>query len=117
MVNVGLLSWQLLERQRHPVCSFHKRNTELHLTCTEHYNLLNMPWPNWILKQFAIIPGGVNNATREYLLYDPYNTILHYLFPPEEDSMVVPQYQRPTIGQSIDFTTIHQPTPNPPYSA
>lgn len=31
---------------------------------------------------------------------------MHYLFPPNEDFMVVPRYQRPTIGQSIDFTTI-----------
>lgn len=65
-----------------------------------------MPWPSWILKQFATIPGGVNNATQDSLLYGPYNTILHHLFPPEEDFMVVPQYQRPTIGQSIDLTTI-----------
>ncbi len=65
-----------------------------------------MPWPNWILKQFATIPGGMNNATQESLLYGPYNTILHHLFPPNEDFMVVPQYQRPAVGQSIDFTTI-----------
>lgn len=49
-----------------------------------------MPWPNWILKQFATIPSGVDNATQESLLYGPYNTILHYLFPPEEDIVVVP---------------------------
>jgi hypothetical protein len=65
-----------------------------------------MPWPAWIRKQFATIPGGVNNATQESLLYGPYNTILGYLFPASEDFMVVPQYQRPTMGQSIDFTTV-----------
>jgi len=65
-----------------------------------------MPWPNWILKQFASIPGGMNNATQESLLYGPYNTTLGYLFPAADGFMVVPQYQRPTMGQSIDFTTI-----------
>jgi len=66
-----------------------------------------MPWPDWVLKQFATIPGGVNNATQESLLYEPYNTTLGYLFPASEGFMVVPQYQRPTMGQSIDFTTVY----------
>lgn len=66
-----------------------------------------MPWLDWVLKQFATIPGGVNNATQESLLYGPYNTTLGYLFPASEGFMVVPQYQRPTMGQSIDFTTIY----------
>ena len=67
---------------------------------------IDMPWPNWIVKQFATIPGGMKNATEESLFYGPYNTILHHLFPPNEDFMVVPQCQRPAVGQSIDFTTI-----------
>ena len=65
-----------------------------------------MPWPNWVLKTFETIPGGMNNATQESLLYGPYNTTLGYLFPASEGFMVVPQYQRPTMGQSIDFTTV-----------
>src|SRR5260221_5862187 len=47
----------------------------------EHYNLT---CPNWVLKQIAIFPGDVNNSTQESFLYGPYDTILHYLFPPNE---------------------------------
>ncbi|KZT19516.1 hypothetical protein NEOLEDRAFT_1245778 [Neolentinus lepideus HHB14362 ss-1] len=65
-----------------------------------------MPWPKWIVKRFVTIPGGLNNATQESLLYGPYNTVLQHLFPPNEDFMFVPRYLRPAYGQSIDFTTV-----------
>lgn len=65
-----------------------------------------MPWPNWILKQFASIPGGMNKATQEPLLHGFYNTTLGYLFPASEGFMIVPQYQPPTMDRSTGFTTI-----------
>lgn len=50
--------------------------------------------------------------TQESLLFGPYNTILSYLFSASEDFVVVPQYQRPMVGQSIDFTTLsNRPRP------
>ena len=65
-----------------------------------------MPWPNWVLTKFTTIRGGIDQITQESQLYGPYNTMLQFLFPPQEDYMIVPQYQRPQTGQSIDFTTI-----------
>jgi len=52
------------------------------------------------------IPGGMHATSPESLFYGPYNTLLHYLFPPQEHYMVVPKYQRPPTGSSIDFTTV-----------
>jgi hypothetical protein len=40
-------------------------------------------------------------------LYGPYNTLLYYLFPPQDHYMIVPNYQRPLAlaGSSVDLTT------------
>lgn len=38
--------------------------------------------------------------------YGPYNALLNYLFPSDEEYMIVPQYKHPEESRSIDFTTI-----------
>ena len=35
-----------------------------------------------------------------------FNALLNYLFPSEEDFMIVPQFKRPEKAKSIDFTTV-----------
>lgn len=63
-----------------------------------------MPWERYIVQQFqSALPRGELDESQ---YYGPYNTLLHYLFPPSESYMVVPQYKRPTQLTSIDFTTI-----------
>jgi len=63
-----------------------------------------MPWPPKIIRSFEIAePGGVKDESR---FYGPYNTLLTYLFPFEQDFTVIPQYKRPQQSRSVDFTTI-----------
>ncbi|PUU73483.1 hypothetical protein B9Z19DRAFT_1004379 [Tuber borchii] len=63
-----------------------------------------MPWPPKIIKSFEIAEStGVKDESR---FYGPYNTLLTYLFPFEEDFQVAPQYKRPRQSRSVDFTTI-----------
>jgi len=63
-----------------------------------------MPWPPKIIKSFEIAgPAGVRDESR---FYGPYNTLLTYLFPFEQDFTVAPQYKRPQQSRSVDFTTI-----------
>ncbi|RPA96093.1 hypothetical protein L873DRAFT_1616262, partial [Choiromyces venosus 120613-1] len=42
----------------------------------------------------------------ESKFYGPYNVLLNYLFPFEEEYVVVPQYKRSAELKSVDFTTI-----------
>ncbi|KAH9968994.1 hypothetical protein BC827DRAFT_1152091 [Russula dissimulans] len=53
-----------------------------------------MPWPNWILKQFTPIPGGLDNTAQEFLFY----------------------VSATDDGQTIDITLSIRPTRTPPYS-
>jgi len=48
-------------------------------------------------------PEGTKDESR---FYGPYNALLNYLFPFEQDFIVVPQYKRPQQCRSVDFTTI-----------
>ncbi|KAF8420672.1 hypothetical protein EV426DRAFT_537309, partial [Tirmania nivea] len=39
----------------------------------------------------------------ESRFYGPYNVLLNYLFPFEEDFVVVPQFKRPEQSKSVDL--------------
>lgn len=65
-----------------------------------------MPWPTWILQGFEAIPGGVDQAADESLLYGPYNNLLFHLFPPQEGYIIAPQYRQPPEKWSIDFAIV-----------
>ena len=61
-------------------------------------------WPAHITSKFDTTgPGGDYD---ESTYYSPYNALLNYLFPSEEDFMIIPQFKRPQQAKSIDFTTV-----------
>ncbi|THU94490.1 hypothetical protein K435DRAFT_156921 [Dendrothele bispora CBS 962.96] len=62
-----------------------------------------MPWHSSIEKQFRLVD---RNTTDESEYYGPYNTLLTYLFPFDEDYQISPQYKGPVFPGSIDFTTL-----------
>jgi hypothetical protein len=63
-----------------------------------------MPWPEIFLKQFTLVPTGTADES-EY--YGPFNSLLSFLFPVDEDFQVSPQYKGPAHPGSIDFTAIY----------
>lgn len=69
-----------------------------------------MPWPQFVLDAFTSVPGGVENATDESLLYGPWKVLLNHLFPGKEGYIVSPQRKRPLEGWSIDHTVLLRPT-------
>lgn len=63
-----------------------------------------MPWPAKIVRLFDLAKSGGEKDESEF--YGPFNAVLNYLFPYEEDYEIVPQYKRPEQSKSVDFTTI-----------
>ncbi|CUS12508.1 unnamed protein product [Tuber aestivum] len=63
-----------------------------------------MPLPEIISPVFE--SAAQDGEQDESTFYGPYNVLLTYLFPIQEEYMVVPQYKRPTQLTSVDFTTI-----------
>ncbi|KAF8426558.1 hypothetical protein EV426DRAFT_591821 [Tirmania nivea] len=63
-----------------------------------------MPWPSKIATLFEL--ATVDGERDESEWYGPYNALLNYLFPVEEDYVIVLQYKRPEQLKSVDFTTI-----------
>lgn len=74
-----------------------------HLALTNAWNQ-NMPWPTQIVKLFDLAKSRGERDESEF--YGPFNTLLNYLFPYDEDYEIVPQYKRPEQSKSVDFTTI-----------
>lgn len=63
-----------------------------------------MPWPAHIIRKFdKAVPRSEYDGSK---FYGPYNALLNYLFPSDEEYMIVPQYKHPEESRYIDFTTI-----------
>ena len=63
-----------------------------------------MPFPKKIVSLFELSSSGGYRKESEW--YGPFNALLNYVFPIEEDYVVVPQYRRPEDLKSEEFTTI-----------
>lgn len=61
-----------------------------------------MVWRDYIQHQFNRVDQATTN---ENYFYAAFNTLLHSLFPPEEDYEVVPQYNQ--VAGVIDFAVTH----------
>jgi len=80
-------------------------NISYHLAVKNAWKLsINMPWPAMIAKLFNLAKSGREMDESEF--YGPFNAVLNYLFPYEEDYEIVPQYKRPQQSKSVGFTTI-----------
>ncbi|RPA96080.1 hypothetical protein L873DRAFT_1262723 [Choiromyces venosus 120613-1] len=63
-----------------------------------------MPLPDTISKVFEL--ARQDGKGDESSFYGPYNVLLNYLFPFEEEYVVVPQYKRHAELKSVHFMTI-----------
>ena len=63
-----------------------------------------MPLPEIIPQAFDI--AVQNGETDEYQFFGPYNALLTYLFPFEEEYVVVPQLKLSVQWESVNFTTM-----------
>ncbi|KAF7347064.1 RPN6-N domain-containing protein [Mycena venus] len=62
-----------------------------------------MPLPVYVSERFALFDRTTSDGSE---WYGPINTLLGYLFPPEQYE-IAPQYKGPVYPGSIDFTTFY----------
>lgn len=61
-------------------------------------------WPPKIISLFEAVDFQSNDETQ---WYGPFNALLDFCFPWENDWNIVPQYRQPKKKETIDFTTIY----------
>ncbi|KAJ7933487.1 hypothetical protein B0H13DRAFT_1953004 [Mycena leptocephala] len=62
-----------------------------------------MPLPGYVSERFDLFDRTTSDESQ---WYGPVNTLLGYLFPPQEYE-VAPQYKGPVYPGSVDFTTLY----------